>query len=244
MGSGAALMRGRAGEVAQSGDVDELRRRLVAAAAELEFDYVTATVVLDHAAGCTEFLFVHNAPPDYADFHDDPDGARRDPVAQHCKTHETCIVWSQDTYTHAGLGHFWEYQAAFGYRSGIAAARHLPFGRHFLVGLDGQLPRGMRPRSIARLLAEFRLLVEHAQEAAFRILAPETLPASVGQPLSAFETEALRWSMDGQSPDEIAGLMKLSEARVRHHLESAMVKLECRSKHQAVLRAIRLGLLA
>jgi DNA-binding CsgD family transcriptional regulator len=244
MVSSAALVRGRAWDVAQSGDVDELRRRLEAAAAELEFGYVTATVVLDHAAGCTEFLAVHNAPADYAAFHDDPDGARRDPVAQHCKAHETAIVWTQGTYTKAGLGHFWEYQAAFGYRSGIAAARHLPFGRHFLLGLDGALPRGLRPRGMARLLTEFRLLVDHAQEAAFRILAPETLPASAGQSLSPFETEALRWSMDGQSPGEIAGLMKLSEARVRHHLESAMVKLECRSKHHAVLKAIRLGLLA
>lgn len=244
MGGNAAQTRGRAWDVAQSTDAGELRLRLEAAAAEMEFAYVTAAVVLDHAEGFTEFLVVHNAPADYAAFHDDPDGARRDPVAQHCKSQETSIVWSQGTYTSVGLGHFWEYQAAFGYRSGIAAARHLPFGRHFVLGLDGELPRGMRPRSIARLLAQFRLLADHAQEAAFRILAPETLPAIAGQALSPFETEALRWSMDGQSPEEIAGLMKLSEARVRHHLASAMVKLECRSKHHAVLKAIRLGLLA
>ena len=152
------------------------------------------------------------------------------------------ILWNQDTYVDDGVGDLWDAQAYFGYRTGICMAAHLPLGRHFMFGLDSDrpLPRG---RSLAHVMTEFNVLFAHAQEAAFRLLAPEAQPAAEGQALNPFELEALRWSMDGESPADIAEFMNLSEDYVRQHLQNAMVKLDCKSKHAAIIKAIRFGYL-
>ena len=61
--------------------------------------------------------------------------------------------------------------------------------------------------------------------------------------LTTVEIDALRWSMDAKGPGDIARIMRLPEHEVRVVLHSAMRKLDCPTKYQAVLKAIRLGLL-
>jgi DNA-binding CsgD family transcriptional regulator len=57
------------------------------------------------------------------------------------------------------------------------------------------------------------------------------------------ELEVLRWTMDGKTAWEVGVLLSVTERTVIQHLQNAMRKLECNSKHQAVLKALRLGLI-
>jgi DNA-binding CsgD family transcriptional regulator len=49
--------------------------------------------------------------------------------------------------------------------------------------------------------------------------------------------------MDGKTAWEVGTIMNISERTAVLHLQNAMHKLTCINKHQAVLKAIRLGLL-
>jgi len=236
------MLRGRCLDIVQARTVEDLRRHLVAAAADLGFGRASATVILDHAPTYTEFLGVHNAPADHVAFYDDRKGHLICPVSQHCKRSSTPIAWDRRDYIAHGVADSWDHQVRFGYGAGIAIASHLPFGRHFFFGLDSDRPLPTQPRVLERLIKEVHMLMHHAQDVAFELLAPEARDAQKGDPLNAFEIEALRWSMDGQSPAEIGELMNLAEAHVRFHLQNAVLKLGCRTKHQAVLRGLRRGL--
>lgn len=57
------------------------------------------------------------------------------------------------------------------------------------------------------------------------------------------EEEVLKLIADGASTSEVARAMFISEKTVRHHLSSIYDKLDSRDRTQAVLRAVRMGII-
>lgn len=221
---------------------DELQEEVVGFTRRLGFETVSATVVIDHLLGEAEFITIDNTPRAYRDLFQDRANWRRDPVMQHCKRHSMPIIWDQETYAAQGLGDKWEEQARFGYRHGIAMALHMPEGRHFFLGVDRDQPVPPDAAEITRLVADLQLFAVHAQDAALRILTP--VMSSPGAPsLTPRELETLRWTMEGKTAWEVGNLLGISERTAALHVNNATHKLGCVNKHQAVLKALRLGLI-
>lgn len=221
---------------------DELQQEVVGFTRRLGFETVSATVVIDHMLGEAEFITVDNTPRGFKDSFQNRDNWRRDPVAQHCKRQSMPIIWDQATYAEKGLGDMWEHQARFGYRNGIAMALHMPEGRHFFFAVDRDQPVPPDTAELTRLVADLQLFAVHAQEAALRILTPAmALPST--PPLTPRELETLRWTMEGKTAWEVGNLLGISERTAALHVNNATHKLDCVNKHQAVLKALRLGLI-
>ena len=92
------------------------------------------------------------------------------------------------------------------------------------------------------MVAALQLFAVHAQEAARRILVP-ALPEPDIPSLTPRELETLRWTMEGKTAWEVAKVLGISERTAVLHANNAMHKLGCVNKHQAVLKALRLGLI-
>ncbi len=160
---------------------------------------------------------------------------------QHCKRFGVPICWDQETYLRGGAISKWEQQAHYGYRAGIAMAMHLPKGEHFFLGVDRATPISVRER--VRLTGEVGLLALYAQASASRLLLPD-LPHSSDMPrLTRREIEVLKWTFAGKTAWEVGQLLHISERTAAIHANRASHKLECHSKHQAALKATRLGLI-
>jgi DNA-binding CsgD family transcriptional regulator len=229
--------------VLQSGSRDEFLTEVVRFAQGLGFNTVSAMAVVDQAAGRSDFVAVANAPPGYAEALNDVPSMRRDPVMQHCRRHAVPIVWDQNTYTSQGLGELWEEQARFGYRTGIAMALHLPEGRHFALGVEREQALPGDSGELSRVVADLQLFAVYALDAAMRLLSP--LVQGVDRPnLTPRELESLRWTMEGKTAWEVGAILGISERTAVLHVNNAMHKLDCGSKHQAVLKALRLGLIS
>ena len=228
--------------VLQARNRDEFRDEVVRFGRALGFDTVSAMAVIDRSIGRSDFVLVDNAPQAFLGVYNNTSSYRRDPVMQHCKRNTVPIVWTQQTYLDGGAIDVWDFQAQFGYRNGIAMALHLPEGRHFTIGVerDQDLPKDRG--ELTRIVADLQLFAVHAQDAALRVLVSEE-----NQPerpaLTPRELEVLRWTMDGKTAWETGALLKITERTVVQHLQNAMQKLQCNSKHQAVLKALRLGLI-
>jgi DNA-binding CsgD family transcriptional regulator len=161
---------------------------------------------------------------------------------QHCKKQSLPIIWDQGTYTSQGQGDLWEEQARFGYQTGIAMALHLPEGKHFMLGVDRDRALPTDRHELTRLVADLQLFTVHALDAAMRVLVPTE--ASQDMPsLTPRELEALRWTMDGKTAWEVGSILGITERTAVLHLNNAMRKLGCVNKHQAVLKALRLGMI-
>lgn len=208
----------------------------------LGFDTVSATTIIDHFLGESEFITVDNTPAGFREVFEQVDSGRRDPVLQHCKRQSVPIIWSRDTYMKVGQADVWDEQARFGYRTGIALALHLPEGRHFLLGVDRDQSLPTDRSELTRIVADLQLFAVHAQEAALRIMVPAAKEAGAPS-LTPREVETLRWTMDGKTAWEVGNILGISERTAVLHVNNAMHKLGCINKHQAVLKALRLGLI-
>jgi DNA-binding CsgD family transcriptional regulator len=236
------MLQGGFTSVLQSRSRDEFRREVIDFTKRLGFDTVSATVVIDHLLGEAEFITVDNTPRAYMDAFQNRENWRRDPVMQHCKRQSMPIIWDQATYVRGGQGDKWEEQARFGYRNGIALALHMPEGRHFFLGVDRDKPVPPDPAELTRVVADLQLFAVHAQDAALRILAPMSADPSAPS-LTPRELESLRWTMEGKTAWEVGGLLGITERTAALHVNNATHKLGCVNKHQAVLKALRLGLI-
>ena len=236
--------------VLEASSRDTFLQEVVRFSRTLGFNTVSAMAVVDFAIGRSEFASIDNAPDGYAEAMHDVASMRRDPVMQHCRNFSLPIIWNQDTYTRLGLGELWEEQARFGYRTGIAMALHLPDGKHFAFGVERDQPLPEDRVELQRIVADLQLFAVHAQDAAMRLLAPASpnlphpLPTERAPMLTPRELEALRWTMEGKTAWEVGAILGISERTAVLHVNNAMHKLGCASKHQAVLKALRLGLIS
>jgi len=236
------MLQGGFTEVLSSRDREEFRGEIVAFARRLGFETVSATVVIDHMLGEAEFITVDNTPRAYLEAFQNRENWRLDPVMQHCKRHSMPIIWGQETYVANGQGDKWEEQARFGYRHGIALALHMPEGRHFFMGVDRDQAVPMDKGELTRVVADLQLFAVHAQDAALRILTPSSTEPGVPT-LTPRELETLRWTMEGKTAWEVGNVLGITERTAALHVNNATHKLGCANKHQAVLKAIRLGLI-
>jgi DNA-binding CsgD family transcriptional regulator len=236
------MLPGGYSSVLQAESREEFRDEVVRFAQRLGFDTVAAITVIEHGVAGTDFISVDNTPQAYSDAFRDTLVMRRDPVMQHCRRQSVPIIWDQQTYTGQGLGELWEEQAKFGYSTGIAMALHLPEGRHFVLGVDRDQPLPADAGELQRVVADLQLFAVHAQEAALRLLVPERLQPEKPA-LTPRELEALHWTMEGKTAWEVGAILGISERTAVLHVNNAMHKLGCVSKHAAVLKALRLGLI-
>lgn len=235
------MLSGRHLRVWEAQTVEDFKKEVIGFGRALGFDTVSAMVVIDHSRTHTEFFNVENIPSGYHETFHNHDVYRRDPVMQHCKHSSIPIIWNWETYYRQGEAAIWEEQAAFGIKAGITLALHLPGCRHFLLGVDRDQPIDGYVGHLAATVAEAQLFAVHAQEAALRIYSPPPADA-FSKTLSPRELEALRWTMEGKTASQVGDMLNISTRTAVFHLQNATAKMGCKGKHQAVLKAIKLGL--
>lgn len=230
-------------EILHASSVKDFSTQLVSFAQDLGFGTVAATVVTDHSPTLTEFQTVSNVPAGFLKEFENLNLGRIDPVSQHCKRSRVPMIWDRKTYAAAEEKMLWETQAPFGYRSGLAIGMHFGKGMHFMFGAEWNYESCERVSNFKSIFQDILIFADHAQAAAFELSIPDKPYANNEQVPTKRELEALRWTMDGKTSWEIAKLMFISERHVTLLLLRAMQKLDCSSKYESVLRAIKLGLL-
>lgn len=230
-------------DVATSRDRDTFEKRLVDFAERMGFPLVSAILVIDRPASPPRFISVGNVSEAYKSSYNDPELSRRSPVLTRLKHLAHPFAYDQRLYVHDGVGHLWEHQAAFGYKTGVAMAMHMDNDRHFLLGVDREEALPPDDFALTRMMADLQLLGAFAQETAVRLLAPISDPQGDIPTLTPREMEILRWTSAGKSAEVIGNILGIHRGTVNFHLQSVNKKLAVASKHAAVSKAIRLGLI-
>ena len=147
-------------------------------------------------------------------------------------------VWSQTyrTVTRKEEKAFIDCARNFGLEEGVTIGYRSPFrsaGSCFSFS-GSELPRHERHIQL------LECLLPHLHVAISGLFFP---PSFSGAPLTARETEVLRWKKEGRTAWEISLAMKISQRTVAFHLRNAMRKLGARNSAQAMAAALSLGLI-
>ncbi|MGE4051157.1 MAG: helix-turn-helix transcriptional regulator [Piscinibacter sp.] len=229
-------------DVSQSCDVETFERRLIGFAHELDFGIATAVLVSAAPGQDPIVVSVGNTPESFREASHNASDVKRDPVIRRLKSLSVPFIYDQDLYVDEGAADLWEQQAAHGYRTGIAVALHLPGHRHFLLGVNREEALPREDEQLTRMLADLQFLAVHAQDAAQRLLVPPDTELDSPH-LTPRELDILRLTRDGKSAWVAGQILGISEHTVNFHLRNIQRKLNTTSKHQAVLVAMRHGLI-
>lgn len=220
---------------------EDYRRRLVAFAHKRDFAFVSG-ILVEEVGGGYEFTSIDNMPLAYRNGGGSSSAARgRDPVMQHAKVSAIPHVWNQATYTSRGVGELWEEQASFGYKRGALVSMHMPNGRHFILGVDGDRVLPSDPVDLGALLGDLQLFAVYAHEGIsvlFGKCSDDTVPA-----LTAREMEVLKWTADGKTAEQIGEILSISGRTVVAHRKALMRKLGASNTSQAASKALRMGII-
>jgi DNA-binding CsgD family transcriptional regulator len=231
-------------QVSQANDLSAFRRGLIDFANDLDFGLVVGVLAIEHRGpgGTTEYVAVGNTPEAFLETSRDNSYARRDPVHQRLARLTKPLVYDQRFYVDAGAGELWEMYAPFGYRTGVAVGVQMPGYRRLLLGLDREAPLPKHPIKLNRMIADLQLLAVHAQDAAGRLLLSKRSSLHPVR-LPPRQLEILRLSMEGKSAWVVGSLLGISENTVNYHMKQLFKQLDVSTKHQAVLKAMELGLI-
>lgn len=231
-------------EISQSSDAEAFRSRLVRFAHEMDFGIVSALLLVEppRISGKALYISTTNAPEAWLTSYRNANTGDRDPVLKRLKTLSVPFVYDEKTYTTEGAADLYEEQAPYGYKCGVAVALHLPDRKHFMLGVDRDSDLPKNNARVVRLMADLQLLAVHAQSAAVR-LSGQQGSVMEDPKLTDRELEILRWTMVGKSAYTVGHMLHITSNTVNYHFRSIFKKLNTASKHQAVLKAIALGLI-
>ena len=220
----------------------ELLREIVKFAHDMDFSFVNAFSVFESPGKNHRVMALNNFSMAYNELATDPESFALDPVLQHVKHSCVPIVYDRDTYYSVGLHDDWDAAAAHGVGPGLAVPFHTPDGNHAVFGLtrDKDLQGGRK--ELIRIVSETQLFASFVQQAMFGLWMPVAATEKPTE-LTLRELECLRWTMEGKTAWEVGKILHISERTANHYLNRAQHKLECLNKHQAVIKALRAGLI-
>lgn len=230
-------------DIGRAADVRSFEAGLVRFAGAMDFGLVAAALVVEQAGQEPIFYTLGNTPQAFLDSFRSVEDSKRDPVLRRMRRSSVPFIYDQSLYVEEDAADLWEEQARFGYHTGVSVALHLPEHRHFLLGMDRRDALPADDRHLTRLMADLQLLAVHAQDAALRLLQRAPQPPSSDIHLTERELEVLRLTMAGHTAAAIAERLGISLPTVQWHIANVRHKLGASSKHQAVLKALSLGLL-
>lgn len=166
-----------------------------------------------------------------------------DPTVTHCVTRSTPLIWEPKIFASRQQQEMYEKACSHGLRSGLTLPFHgangelgtLCFvndaepGRHFL-------------REALHNMPALSLMRDFAFETSFRFAQPAH-HAEKAPHLTRRELECLRWCAVGKSSWDIAQILRCSEAVINFHFSNLRRKFGVTSRRQAVVKAVRLGLI-
>jgi DNA-binding CsgD family transcriptional regulator len=150
------------------------------------------------------------------------------------------LLWSDEVFTDTPA--LWADAQAAGLCVGWAQSSLEPCG----IGSLLTLVRSAEPLTDAELRAHeprMRWLVQIAHLHLSRLLVPQLMADPVMPPLIEREIDILKWTGDGKTAEEIAGILKISVHTIHYYIKHSVEKLGAANKTAAVVRAMAMGLL-
>ena len=166
-----------------------------------------------------------------------------DPTVEHCLGGTIPLVWAPEIFGTPKQKQLYEEACGYGIRSGITFPIHGANGEFGVISFVSDVLSGIKfQRLLYHLMPELALIRDYAFESSLRFANPPNDQEKEIR-LTKREMECLKWSMAGKSSWEISKILSCSESAVNFHMNNLRRKFSVSTRQQAVIKAIRLGLI-
>ena len=172
-----------------------------------------------------------------------------DPRVQWLIRTQLPIIWDQASFrgTSPQIDEFLDTGLDYGLGSGVAVGFADVRGHGVMVCLNSaqQVMSGGRRKAISQQMGEIVLLAHFFHEIfAADIIERGIVPNSSGAPLSGRERQCLSLAAHGQTSEDIAAKLGITERTVEFHFVSIRSKLAAATRQEAVAKAVQVGLIS
>lgn len=206
------------------------------------YEQTLIAVVPDAQTTLEQAFLRSNYSPNWRNLYDEARLAYVDPTVTHCTTRSTPLIWEPDIFASNPQKAMYEEASSHGLRSGVTLPFHGANGElGILCFVSDTQPGNSFLRDTLQIMPELVLMRDFAFEASLRFAKPS--PAHLPPSVTSRELECLKWGAAGKSSWEIARILNCSESTVNFHFGNIRRKFDATSRQQAVVKAIKLGLL-
>jgi len=221
---------------------EEWAETLFSIARKCGFDHALFGIVPNKQVALETAFLKSNYPDEWRTLYDNQHMHYVDPTVSHCLQSMLPIVWQPATFQGREQNEFYEQARGYGLKSGISLPVHGAAGEFGVLSFVSDGAQHLATDNKIEGLATLSLIRDYALESSRRFLAPEAQAAPTVR-LTARELECLQWAMCGKSSWEIARILSRSEATINFHVANAKKKFNVQTRQQAVVKAIKMGLI-
>lgn len=164
-----------------------------------------------------------------------------DPVVNHSCRSTTPLLWGPLLFEQPVQVALIEEASAYGLRYGLVFPIHGPNGEVGLITFASEgLADPVKNAELMQVIPILGIVRDFAFESSLKFVAAHIQKAKPN--LTPREQEILKWTMAGKSMWEISRILICSESNVNFHITNVRRKFGVRTKHQAIIQAIKLGI--
>jgi LuxR family quorum-sensing transcriptional regulator LasR len=206
------------------------------------FEQTLYAVIPNKRAPLENAFLRSNYSPGWRTTYDQEKLAYVDPTVGHCLNSTVPLVWASETFQDPNQKDLYEEACGYGIRSGIIYPIHGANGEFGVFSFVSDVLSDQKFRQeLIHAMPALALLRDYAFESSRRFLTTDTAEEKVR--LTERELEVLKWTMAGKSSWEISKILYCAEATINFHLSNIRRKFEVTTRQQAVIKAIRIGLI-
>lgn len=232
-------------EVSRADTVDALHAVCARLCSENGFDRFIYGARIPTSFVKPYFIFISGYPKAWRDHYTEQNYMVIDPTVVHCAKSITPLLWDGASI---GAGYsvaarrFMSEARDFGINSGISFPVHTAQGDFAMLSLASEQERKPAGPRIEHVLPLGQLFTAYLHEAVRRVFDSDLLPLARVE-LTHREKECLLWVTEGKTTWETSRILNISERTVVFHLQNVQDKLGVNNRHQAVARAVALGVI-
>lgn len=231
----------------ESDSEESWRKQVFALGSDLGFEQSLIAIFPDKETPIeASFAFLHsNYSSRWRSKYDAENLGYVDPTVTHCTTKTTPLIWSPKLFSSRRQKEMYEEACAYNLRTGVTLPIHGASGEFGLLCLvsDTKSSKNFLHHTMNSLPA-ISLLRDFIFESSAQFRRQPVMHIEYPIPeLTRCELECLKWCADGKSSWEIANILHCAEPTVNFHVSNIRRKLNVTTRRQAVVKAIRLGMI-
>jgi LuxR family quorum-sensing transcriptional regulator LasR len=166
-----------------------------------------------------------------------------DPIVKHCKNSNMPIIWEQKTFKSRQEMQMHKTGLVYGLHRGIAFPMHGAHAEFALLNLVmHETANTPSQQQLDEIIADWALIRDYVFESSKKFTKLQNHDQPEKALLTKREIEFLQLATEGKSSWEMSAICNCTEATVNFHFANIRKKFKVKTRQQAIVKAMQLGL--